>query len=174
MNREFLDLYNRELQLLSEQAREFAEEYPGIAERLGGIVEDRTDPMVARAAGGRGLPRGARAAQAQARVSGVHQQSARAIGPALSCADALGDDRPGRAATFGDKSLHEGHAIPRGSYLDASFRERDRQIACRYRLSSDITVWPFEISGAEYFSSPGAARRAGVAGREPRFLRECG
>ena len=30
MNREFLDLYNRELQLLNEQAREFAEEYPGI------------------------------------------------------------------------------------------------------------------------------------------------
>jgi type VI secretion system protein ImpG len=46
MNREFLDLYNRELQLLNEQAREFAEEYPGIAERLGGILEDRIDPMV--------------------------------------------------------------------------------------------------------------------------------
>ena len=38
MDREFLDLYNRELQLLHEQAREFAEEYPGIAERLGGLV----------------------------------------------------------------------------------------------------------------------------------------
>src|SRR3954470_1840477 len=46
MNREFLDLYNRELQLLNEQAREFAEEYPGIAERLGGILEDRVDPLV--------------------------------------------------------------------------------------------------------------------------------
>src|SRR5215217_4827211 len=47
MNREFLDLYNRELQLLHEQAREFAEEYPGIAERLGGLITDRMDPMVA-------------------------------------------------------------------------------------------------------------------------------
>src|SRR3984885_10851415 len=46
MNREFLDLYNRELQLHNEQAREFAEEYPGIAERLGGILEDRVDPLV--------------------------------------------------------------------------------------------------------------------------------
>src|SRR6202049_1087574 len=46
MNREFLDLYNRELQLLNEQAREFADEYPGIAERLGGILEDRIDPMI--------------------------------------------------------------------------------------------------------------------------------
>ena len=46
MNREFLDLYNRELQLLNEQAREFAAEYPGIAERLGGILEDRIDPLI--------------------------------------------------------------------------------------------------------------------------------
>src|SRR5215471_15379958 len=46
MNREFLDLYNRELQLLNEQAREFADEYPGIAERLGGILEDRIDPLI--------------------------------------------------------------------------------------------------------------------------------
>ena len=47
MDREFLDLYNRELQLLHEQAREFAGEYPGIAERLGGLVTERMDPMVA-------------------------------------------------------------------------------------------------------------------------------
>src|SRR5258708_30514365 len=45
MDREFLDLYNRELQLLYEQAREFADEYPGIAERLGGLITDRLDPM---------------------------------------------------------------------------------------------------------------------------------
>jgi type VI secretion system protein ImpG len=47
MDREFLDLYNRELLLLQEQAGEFAEEYPGIAERLGGLVAERTDPMIA-------------------------------------------------------------------------------------------------------------------------------
>ena len=39
MNLEFLDLYNTELRLLNEHARQFAEEYPGIAERLGGILE---------------------------------------------------------------------------------------------------------------------------------------
>ena len=46
MNQEFLDLYNRELKLLNEQAREFAGEYPGIAERLGGLLEDRVDPLI--------------------------------------------------------------------------------------------------------------------------------
>ncbi|MFX5464546.1 type VI secretion system baseplate subunit TssF, partial [Acinetobacter baumannii] len=47
MNREFLDLYNRALLLLYEQAKEFSEEYPDIAQRLGGLVAERTDPMVA-------------------------------------------------------------------------------------------------------------------------------
>src|ERR1700675_3060291 len=46
MDREFLDLYNRELLLLQEQAREFAVEYPGIADRLGGLLADRMDPMI--------------------------------------------------------------------------------------------------------------------------------
>ena len=32
MNREFLDAYNRELKILYERSREFAEDYPGIAE----------------------------------------------------------------------------------------------------------------------------------------------
>src|SRR6187549_3684702 len=47
MNREFLDLYNRELRLLYESAKEFAEEYPGVAERLGGLTSERMDPMIA-------------------------------------------------------------------------------------------------------------------------------
>ena len=47
---------------------------------------------------GRGLPRRPRAAQAQARVSGVHQQPARAARPELSGADALGDAREDRSA----------------------------------------------------------------------------
>ena len=39
MNREFLHLYNRELQVLNEQAAEFAAEFPGIADRLGGPTQ---------------------------------------------------------------------------------------------------------------------------------------
>jgi type VI secretion system protein ImpG len=68
---------------------------------------------------------------------------------------------------FGDPALREGRAIARGSYLDASFRQLDRQIACRYRLCGDITVWPFELVGAEYYSSPAPMQALGVpVGRE--------
>jgi type VI secretion system protein ImpG len=153
MNREFLDLYNRELQLLNEQAREFAEEYPGIAERLGGILEDRVDPLV------NGLLEGAAFLAARVQLKLKHefpeftgnlleQLVPHFLAPTPSAMIVQVDP------TFGDESLRDGHAIPRNSCLDASFRERDRQIACRYRLCSDIVVWPFELSGAEYFSTP--------------------
>ena len=46
MNREFLWFYNQELAILREQAAEFAEDYPGIAEQLGGLVGDNADPMI--------------------------------------------------------------------------------------------------------------------------------
>ena len=46
MDREFLELYNRELRILKEQAKEFAEEYPGVAERLGGLLDNNMDPMM--------------------------------------------------------------------------------------------------------------------------------
>src|SRR3954469_81800 len=116
MNREFLDLYNRELQLLNEQAREFAEEYPGIAERLGGILEDRTDPMIS------GLLEGSAFLAARVQLKLKHEfpeftnnlleqlvPHYLAPTPSLMIVKAL--------PIFGDKALHEGHVIPRGSYL---------------------------------------------------------
>src|ERR1044071_1747183 len=48
MNREFLDLYNRELQILYERSKQFAEEFPGVAERLGGLSRETMDPGIPR------------------------------------------------------------------------------------------------------------------------------
>ena len=166
MNREFLDLYNRELQLLNEQAREFAEEYPGIAERLGGILEDRVDPLVG------GLLEGTAFLAARVQLKLKHEFPEFTNNLLEQLAPHYLAPTPSMmivrvTPTFGDKALHEGHAIGRGSYLDASFRELDRQHACRYRLSDNIIVWPFELSGAEYFSSPAPLEALGLkAGTE--------
>ena len=162
MNREFLDLYNRELQLLYEQAHEFAEEYPGIAERLGGLLTDRMDPMVA------GLLEGAAFLAARVQLKLKHefpeftnnlfeQLVPNYLAPNPSAL--LAKVNP----AFADPALREGHRIPAGSYLDATYRERDRQIACRYRLTSDITLWPFEITGAEYFTTPAPLHGLGLS-----------
>src|SRR6202521_4114533 len=162
MNREFLDLYNRELQLLNEQAREFASEYPGIAERLGGILEHRIDPMIG------GLLEGAAFLAARVQLKLKHEfpeftnnlleqlvPHYLAPTPSIMLAKVV--------PTFGDKALRDGHAIARGSYLDASYRQLDRQLACRYRLCGDIAIWPFELVSAEYFSSPAPLQALGLS-----------
>lgn len=162
MNREFLDLYNRELQLLNAQAREFADEYPGIAERLGGILEDRVDPMIG------GLLEGAAFLAARVQLKLKHEFPEftnnllellvpHYLAPTPSAM--LVKVNP----TFGDPALRDGHAIARGAYLDATYRQLDRHLACRYRLCSGITIWPFELVGAEYFSSPAPLQALGAS-----------
>ncbi|MEE2810091.1 MAG: type VI secretion system baseplate subunit TssF, partial [Pseudomonadota bacterium] len=47
MRRALRDAYNQELGLLKERAAEFAGEYPGLADRLGGLLEENMDPAVA-------------------------------------------------------------------------------------------------------------------------------
>jgi type VI secretion system protein ImpG len=161
MDREFLDVYNTELQLLYEHAREFAEEYPGIAERLGGLVAGRIDPMVA------GLLEGAAFLAARVQLKLKHEfpeftgnlleqlvPNYLAPTPSVMLAKV--------APLFGDPALREGHQIPRGAYLDATYRERERLIACRYRTTSDIVLWPFEIVEADYLSAPGQLQALGL------------
>ncbi len=161
MNREFLDLYNVELQLLNEQARQFAEEYPGIAERLGGLLDNRTDPLIS------GLLEGAAFLAARVQLKLKHEfpeftenlldqlvPHYLAPTPSMMLVKA--------SPVFGDPALRDGRTIPCGSYVDATFRQLDRQIACRYRLCGDITIWPFELVGAEYHSSPAPMQALGV------------
>lgn len=161
MHREFLDLYNRELQLLYEHAGEFAEEYPGIAERLGGLIADRSDPMIA------GLLEGAAFLAARVQLKLKHEfpeftnnlleqlvPNYLAPTPSALLARLL--------PPYGDPALREGQRIPRGSYLEATYLERDRRVACRFRLSADVVLWPFDLAAAEYFGAPGPLQALGV------------
>src|SRR5947208_1124657 len=162
MDREFLDLYNRELQLLYEQAREFAEQFPGIAERLGDLVAERTDPMIA------GLLEGAAFLAARVQLKLKHEFPEFTENLLEQLVPHYLSPTPSMmlvkaSPVFGDPALREGRTILRDSYLDASFRQLDRQIACRYRLCGDITLWPFELSGAEYYSSPAPMQALGVS-----------
>src|SRR5262245_64938923 len=115
MDREFLDLYNRELQLLHEQAREFADEYPGIAERLGGLVAERMDPMIS------GLLEGAAFLAARVQLKLKHEfpeftnnllelliPNYLAPTPSALLAKVL--------PPFADSALREGRRIASGSY----------------------------------------------------------
>src|SRR5215203_6624922 len=122
MNREFLDLYNRELLLLHEQAREFAEEYPGIAERLGGLVAERMDPMIG------GLLEGAAFLAARVQLKLKHEFPEFTGNLLEQLVPNYLAPTPSALLTkavppFGDPALREGSLIPRGSHIDATYSE---------------------------------------------------
>jgi type VI secretion system protein ImpG len=152
MNREFLKFYNQELAILREQAAEFAQEYPGVAERLGGLIDDNLDPMIG------GLLEGAAflAARVQLKIKHefsdfttnlIDQLAPHYLAPTPSFV--LVQARP----KFGDPALREGRTIARGANFDATYREAQRNVACRFTLAAPMSLWPFDIVKAEYFTS---------------------
>jgi type VI secretion system protein ImpG len=161
MNREFLELYNRELRVLYENAKEFAEDYPGIAERLGGLIEGNMDPMMA------GLLEGSAflAARVQLKIKHefpeftnnlIEQLLPHYLAP--TPASALLRIEP----PYAEPNLKDGLEIKSGGYAEARFVERERRIACKFRLTADVTLWPFEISQAEYLAAPSALQALGL------------
>src|SRR3954471_12020598 len=120
MNREFLDLYNRELRVLYESAKEFAEEYAGVADRLGGLTRDRMDPMIA------GLLEGAAFLAARVQLKIRHefpeftgnlldQLVPHYLAPVPSSMLTRIDP------PYGEPNLKDGLKIEKGSYLEARF-----------------------------------------------------
>ncbi len=161
MNREFLDLFERELKFFYAHAEEFAAEYPGIAQRLGGILRERTDPMVA------GLLEGAAflAARVQLKLKDefpefinnlLEQLVPHYLAPTPSCM--IVKVKP----PYGDPGLRNGRTIARGSSLDASYTKQHHRVACRYKLTAPITLLPLELVGAEYYQSVAPMQALGV------------
>jgi type VI protein secretion system component VasA len=155
MNREFLKLYNQELAILREQAAEFAGDYPGVAERLGGLLEDNPDPTIG------GLLEGAAFLAARVQLKLKHEFSDFTTNMIDQLAPHYLAPTPSfvlvqASPKYGDPSLREGRTIARGAHFDAAYREAQRNVACRFTLVTPITLWPFEIAKAEYVSSAAA------------------
>lgn len=171
MKKAFRDAYERELNILYERSAEFAQEYPGLADRLGGVLRENIDPTIA------GLLEGAAflAARVQLKLDEEFRGFTRelleqifpdALAPFPSCMVVAappprvppGDGRP--------------RLFPRGSYLDARFRDADKRVSCRFALASALTVLPLEIAGITYHDrtttlgglgqDPDPATRAGL------------
>lgn len=162
MKRAFRDNYNRELALLKERAREFAQDYPGLADRLGGLLEENLDPTVA------GLLEGSAflAARVQLKMQEefrtfTHEYleqifpDALAPTPSVMLVQArLPDD-----LTTLDEGLH----FARGEYMDARYVDTDKRVTCRFSLAAPLTLWPVSLTGAVYHGSAGPV---GALGQE--------
>jgi|LakMenEpi03Aug12_release.lakeMendotaPanAssembly.Ray.scaffolds.fasta_scaffold40855_3 type VI secretion system protein ImpG len=161
MSRAFLEAYNRELGLLYERSREFAEEYPGIAERLGGLTQGNLDPAVA------GLLEGAAflAARVQLQLGAefkiftselLEQLLPNFMAPTPSTM--LVEAQP----KFDNPDLVNGQHFPAGAYLDARYMDREQRIACRFRLSSPLTLWPLRLGSARLLQGAGGFQALGL------------
>ena len=180
MKQEFLDLYERELGLLYERAEAFAVEFPGLADRLGGLARDRMDPGLA------GLLEGAAflAARVQLKLNSEFSTFSTALLeqllPGYLCpipSAALMQAEP----DFANPDLASGQKFAPGSYMDASYRDRDRRVQCRFRLSAPLEMWPLEIDRASYTTGVGALQALGLevgqgtaAGLRLRIVRRTG
>ncbi|TYC50447.1 type VI secretion system baseplate subunit TssF [Rhodobacterales bacterium] len=170
MNREFLDLFNHELTYLREQGAAFADAYPAVAERLGGLLEDSSDPMLS------GLLEGTAYLAARVQLKMKHEFSEftsnlfeqlypSALAPIPSMVLARVTPK------YGDANLRQGIRISRHSPLEAVFRERQGEVRCRFTLSAPITMTPLELTEAKYLSSAAQVSGLGAEMAEDRSAR---
>lgn len=152
MKADFRKAYERELTLLRERAGVFAAENPGIAERLGGLLEENLDPSIA------GLLEGS--AFLAARVQLNIDQQFRTFSTELleqlfpeSTAPLPSAMLVQSAPPENPPDVIDGQVFEAGSYLDSHFRQGDRRIVCRYRLAEPVTLWPVALKDAAYHSS---------------------
>ena len=80
----------------------------------------------------------------------------RPVGAALSGADAVVRARPGEPEIRRSEPARGADHRREARNFDATYREAQRNVACRFTLASAITLWPFEIVKAEYLTSAAA------------------
>ncbi|MEJ6402998.1 type VI secretion system baseplate subunit TssF [Yoonia sp. 2307UL14-13] len=162
MKKAFREAYNKELALLYERSREFAADYPGIADRLGGLIKENLDPAVA------GLLEGTAfmAARVQLKMDEefrtFSQELLNQIFPdALTPTPSVMLVRAN--PPFDNKDLIKGLHFARGDYLDARFADADQRVSCRFSLCGPLSIWPLTVSKAVYHASPAPILAAGEA-----------
>ncbi|SEN54979.1 type VI secretion system protein ImpG [Paracoccus alcaliphilus] len=170
MKKAFRDAYERELDILYERSAEFAEEFPGLADRLGGVLRENIDPSIA------GLLEGAAflSARVQLKLDEefrgftmelLEQIFPDALTPIPSC---MIVEAPPQTRPTSDGAPR---VFPRGEYLDARFRDSDKRVTCRFSLTSALTVQPIAISGLTYHDR---TTTLGGLGQDPDRLARAG
>lgn len=160
MDTRLLKHYEQELTFVREMGDEFAAAYPKIAGRLGMGQLEVMDPYVER------LMEGFAFMAARVQLE-LEQQNANLtqslletvyphyLAPIPSMMIARLDPDPGQG------NLAAGAKVPRGTELRGRVRD-SAQTGVIYTTSQDITLWPLEISEAEYIDARGDLVAAGI------------
>jgi type VI secretion system protein ImpG len=160
MNPLLLKYYNRELQYIREMSGEFAQEYPKIAGRLGLDAFECADPYVERLLEGFAFL----AARVQLKVDAEFPRFTQHLLemvyphflsplPSMAVVQMQPD--------LNDPSLQKGSVIHRDTRLRSQIGKGE-QTACEYTTAHEVTLWPLQLTQAEYLSSAGAVANLGI------------
>jgi type VI secretion system protein ImpG len=150
MDPRLLRLYNDELTHLRDVGQEFAHEFPKIASRLGLEGMEVADPYVER------LLEGFAFLTARVQLK-LDAEQPRLVAHLLESTypNFLSPVPSMMVARLGvdpnDPNLVKGFAVARGSAV-LSDLARGQETHCEFRTAHDVTLWPIELSGVQYFS----------------------
>jgi type VI secretion system protein ImpG len=160
MDPRLLKYYNAELQHFRGMSGEFAAEFPKVAGRLGLDSFECADPYVERLIEGFAFL----AARVRLKVDAEFPRFTRHLlqlvyphylAPTPSMVVARFQPLPA------EEALVEGVVVPRGTAMK-TLLGKGEQTACEYRTAHDVTLWPIELTDAEYIGSTAALAALGV------------
>jgi type VI secretion system protein ImpG len=157
MDPRHLDYYNRELQHIREIGGEFATEYPKIAGRLGLSGFECADPYVERLLEGFAYLAARVQLKIDAELPTFTQHLLEIVYPhylAPTPSMAVVQLQP----DLSEGALAEGYVLPRDTVLRSEIGGAE-QTACEYRTAQEATLWPLELTEAEYFVHAGPVVR---------------
>ncbi len=169
MDPRLLSYYNRELQYIRETGQEFAKEFPKIAGRLGIETLECTDPYVERLLESFAFLTARVQLKIDAEFPRFTQHLLQMVYPHYLC------PTPSMTVvqlvpSLTEGALADGFRVPRGSAMK-SVIGRGEQTACEYRTAHDVTLWPLELTGAEYTSFLGDLGTLRIPGKPKAALR---
>jgi type VI secretion system protein ImpG len=160
MDPRLLAYYNRELQYVRESGQEFAKEFPKIAGRLGIESLECTDPYVERLLESFAFLTARVQLKIDAEFPRFTQHLLDMVYPhylAPTPSMVVAQLKP----SLSEGALADGFKVPRNAVLKTSVG-RGEQTACEYRTAHDVTLWPIEITNAEYTSFLGDLGNLGI------------
>ncbi len=165
MDTRLLKHYENELAYMRDMGAEFADAYPKIASRLGMEGVEVLDPYVERLLEGVAFLSARVQLELEMQFPVFTSHLLEIVYPhylAPTPSMMIAQLRPDTS----NAGLKTGHLIPRHSSIRSRLLEGE-QTACEFRTAHDVTMWPIEISQAEYIESRGGLIAAGVGANTP-------
>ncbi|MBE1283384.1 MAG: type VI secretion system baseplate subunit TssF [Rhodobacteraceae bacterium] len=161
MDTRLLKHYENELAFMRDMGAEFAQAYPKIASRLGIDGVEVVDPYVERLLEGVAFLTARVQLELELQFPKLTSHLLEIVYPHY-----LAPTPSMMVAAFEpdlqNAALEDGYLIPRHSELRSQITDDD-YTACVFRTATDVTLWPIEITEAEYIDSRGELVAAGVA-----------